>query len=60
VGVPTPLGLIHFPDSYCPHTADGYFFLGVDGMIGVSKESCDAAFYDWSSNTPDPPVLNKI
>lgn len=57
VGVDTPLGRIHFPDSYCPHTVDGYFFVGPDGLIGVSTESCDAAFSDWNKNTGDPPVL---
>jgi len=60
IGVQTALGLIHFPDSYCPHSDDGYLFLGPDGMVGISKESCDAAFTDWNKNTGAPPVLNQI
>lgn len=60
VGVSTPRGLVHFPDSYCPHTAEGYFFLGPDGMIGGPKASCDAAFSDWNTNTGSPPVMARI
>jgi hypothetical protein len=50
LGVMTPRGLVHFPDSLCPHSDDGYFFLGPDGMIGLAQESCDAAFTDWRGN----------
>lgn len=59
VGVQTSEGHVHFPDSYCPHSDDGYFFLGPDGMVGVAKESCDAAFTDWKTNTGTP-ILRQV
>lgn len=59
-GVDTPQGFVHFPDSYCSHTDAGYIFLGYDGLIGVSKESCDAAFSDWRENTSTPLPMNQI
>jgi hypothetical protein len=50
-GVWTAYGLVHFPDSDCGKTDDGYFvFIGPDSMAGVSQVSCDGAFADWQKN----------
>lgn len=59
VGEVTPLGVFHFQDSECPHTDAGFFFLGPDGLVGLSPVSCDAAYLDWS-NTGKPVRVNTI
>ncbi|MDP9039830.1 MAG: hypothetical protein M3O02_11255 [Acidobacteriota bacterium] len=37
------------PDSACERSEYGFFYLGADGMVGISRESCEAAFKDWQT-----------
>ena len=61
-GVVTPNGsTVHIPERFCERNEEGlYFFPGPDGMVGMSQDSCDAAFMDWNHSFSRNRPLSRI
>jgi len=36
----------------CVVTEAGFLYLGEDAVVGISRESCEAAYQDWRHNPP--------
>ena len=48
------------PERLCGHMPDiGWDFIGPDGLVGVSKTSCQDAFRNWNAQKSSPPLENR-